>query len=122
MLEHSEFEEKFKARFPNHDLSSYGASEFDYVVCNVQSAVTDEIILVLETWAQTLHDAQQMPKFGRHTPPRDWQVAQAHIAELISEVRQYRIRGVQGHHSTHTGTIKTEVSNEQYERPPEAGS
>jgi len=117
MEDYGDFEALCKERFPNHVLTSRGGSVFDYIVSNVQSAVVEEIILILETWAQTLHEAQQMPKFQNSTPPRDWQVAQSHVAELISEIRQYHIRGVQGHHSTHTGTTSIEVISEQHQRP-----
>lgn len=100
-----EFEEQFLRRFPNHVLSSYGGSVFDYIVGNMQTAVADEIILMMETWAQTLKDASENPKFQRETESRDWDVALAHTNELISEVRQYRTRGSHGSHTTHTGTL-----------------
>ena len=102
-----EFEEQFRSRFPNHPLSSYGGSVFDYVVGNVQAAVVDEIILMMETWDQTLKEAANLPKLRRETEARDWQVAHAHTQELISEVRQYRTRGAYGSHPTHTGSTPT---------------
>lgn len=100
-----EFEKLFKDRFPNHVLSNYGGNVFDYIVGNVQTAVVEEIILMMETWAQTMAEAQAMPHFHSAIPQRDWEIAIAHTNELISEVRQYRTRGTHGHHSTHTGTI-----------------
>lgn len=100
-----EFEKLFLDRFPNHVLSNYGGSVFDYIVGNVQTAVVDEIILMLETWAQTLHEASEIPRFRKETETRDWEVALAHTQELISEVRQYRTRGSHGPHVTHTGTV-----------------
>jgi len=103
-----DFESRFRERFPNHVLTSYGASFFDYLIGNVQTAVVDEIVLMMETWDQTLSDAQAIPRFARETNTRDWEVAHAHIQELISEVRQYRTRGRAGHHATHTGTIPLE--------------
>lgn len=107
-----EFEKQFSTRFPNHVLSSYGGSVFDFIVGNVQTAVVDEIILMMETWAQTLHEAAMLPKFQRETESRDWEVALAHTNELISEVKQYRTRGSHGPHVTHTGTIVTPSSKE----------
>lgn len=102
-----EFEEQFLNRFPNHVISTYGGSVFDYIVGNVQTAVVDEIILMMETWAQTLKEASDNPKFRKETESRDWEVALAHTNELISEVRQYRTRGTHGPHVTHTGNIET---------------
>lgn len=99
------FEEQFKKRFPNHVLTNYGGSVLDYIIGNTQTAVADEIILMLETWGQTMRDAQTYPKLAKSTESRDWEVAEAHLKDLISEVRQYRARGFRGHHSTHTGTL-----------------
>lgn len=106
------FDDLFRARFPNHVLTSYGGSIFDYIVGNVQTAVTDEIILLLETWAATIKDAQNLPGRLSAREKRDWEIALAHTNELISEVRQYRTRGAHGHHSTHTGSIPTTERND----------
>lgn len=102
-----EFEKLFTTRFPNHVLANYGGSVFDYIVGNVQTAVVEEIILMMETWAETLKEAATNPKFQRETESRDWEVALAHTNELISEVRQYRTRGSHGPHVTHTGSVIT---------------
>lgn len=102
-----EFEKLFSQRFPNHVISNYGGSVFDYIVGNVQTAVVDEIIMMMETWANTLKEAAHTPKFQKETESRDWEVALAHTNELISEVRQYRTRGSYGPHVTHSGSIET---------------
>lgn len=102
-----EFEKLFATRFPNHVITNYGGSVFDYIVGNVQTAVVEEIILMMETWAETLKEAATNPKFQRETESRDWEVALAHTNELISEVRQYRTRGSHGPHVTHTGSVAT---------------
>lgn len=107
------FEEKFSQRFPNHVLASYGGSLLDYIMGNVQTAVADEIILMLETWGQTMKEAQASPKLSNSTEERDWKVAEAHLLDLISEVRQYRTRGAHGHHSTHTGTITLPIPTQE---------
>jgi hypothetical protein len=100
------FEEQFAKRFPNHVLVHYGGSVLEYIVGNVQTAVTNEIILMMETWAQTMHDAQENPRFNStKAENRDWAVGRAHVQELISEVKQYRTRGARGSHPAHTGTV-----------------
>jgi len=99
------FEAKFHERFPNHVLADYGPSVFEYVVGNTQTAVVNEILCMMEDWLTTMHGAQEIPKFQRTSIPRDWDVATAHIKELMSEVRQYRARGGKGHPQTHTGNL-----------------
>lgn len=110
-----EFEALFSQRFPNHVLVNYGGTVFDYIVGNVQTAVVSEIILMMETWAETLKAASENPKFQRETESRDWEVALAHTRELISEVRQYNTRGSHGHLSTHTGTVPIKIVGDHFE-------
>lgn len=118
-----EFEELFKARFPNHVLVSYGSTLFDYVAGNIQTAVVNEIILVLETWEQTIQEARALPKLEQSAPPHDWEVALAHTKNLVSEIKQYRTRGAYGHHSTHTGSVPVqEHANVKYDGSTDAGS
>lgn len=106
----STFEEQFAQRFPNHVLVHYGGSVLEYIIGNVQTAVANEIILMMETWAQTMQDAQNNPRFNStKAENRDWQVGQSHVQELISEVKQYRTRGTRGHHPAHTGTITVPI-------------
>lgn len=93
-----EFNRLFGERFPNHVLVNYGGSCFEYVAGNIQTAVTNEIIDLLEAWAHTLKEASEIPNFKNKTEARDWEVAYAHTMEIISEVRQYRTRGLKGPH------------------------
>lgn len=101
-----EFEALFQNRFPNHVLNSYGGGVFDYIVGNVQTAVADEIVLLMESWVSTLEHAQTLPAF-EGVPERDWGIAISHSLELISEVKQYRTRGSQGLSGAHTGSTPT---------------
>lgn len=93
-----EFQRLFHERFPNHVLVNYGGSRFDYIAGNLQTAVANEIIDMLEAWAHTLKEASEIPRFKNKIEARDWEVAHAHTLELISEVRQYRTRGTKGPH------------------------
>jgi hypothetical protein len=109
------FEEMFSRRFPDHELVNYGTTVFEYICGNIQTAVANEIIVLLESWGQTMDDAQGMKKFQESTEPRDWVVAQSHLKELISEVRQYIARGTGGLTSAHTGSIPTLITPDEDE-------
>jgi hypothetical protein len=97
------FEETFKRKFPNYVLQNYGGTVLDYIIGNVQSAVCDEIIRMLESLGETMKEAQHYPKLMKDTQPRDWEVAQAHLREIISDIRSYRARGP---HPLHTKPIE----------------
>lgn len=101
------FEDLFQERFPNHNLEHFGGSVFDYIVGNVQSAVSDEIIRMLETWADTIRETKTSDMGRRTGRQRDWDVALAHTNEIISRVRQYKTLG-----SSHTGSIPVLESND----------
>lgn len=107
------FEECFRERFPNHVMDHYGGSVLDYIMGNVQTAVANEILVMMENYLQTLEDAASNPTFAKNTIHRDWQVAEAHVNELMSEVRQYRARGNHGLKAVHTGSMATQIIQEQ---------
>jgi len=106
------FNERFLARFPNHVLANYGPTVFDYVVGNVQTAVVNEVISVLECHLDLISDAQASPKLSHATEKRDWDVAAAHTKELISEIKQYRARGGRGNPQSNTGSHPVQETDE----------
>jgi hypothetical protein len=108
------FEEQFKRKFPDHELTECDGSVLDYIMNNVQIAVANEILQMLESWEQTMTDAQGLKKFKKEHLDRDWEVGRAHVKELISEVKQYRARGAKGSLPTYTGSIPTQESNDQH--------
>ena len=101
-----EFDHLMRERFPNHVPVSYGGSAFNYVVGNLQTAVVDEILMLMESWTETLQIASEIPELRNKAESRDWEVSIACMREIMSEVRQYRTRGTHGMRSVHTGNIE----------------
>lgn len=101
-MQADELEERLRNCFPNHELADHGTNAFDYLVGNIRCAVTDEIIAVIESWLHTVDQASHIAHLNKNVPARDWEVAKAHIIDLISEIKQYKTRG----NDNHTGAVR----------------